>query len=88
MRRIAVILGGRSSENAISLASAASVVGALEASGNEVVSVQIDREGRWERVGERHRRSGVGDDVREGYAHRDRNRSRRSCSAERRRTVE
>ena len=47
-RRIAVILGGRSSENAISQASAASVVGALEASGNEVVAVQIDREGRWQ----------------------------------------
>ena len=47
-RRIAVILGGRSSENAISLASAASVIAALEESGNEVVSVQIDREGRWE----------------------------------------
>jgi D-alanine-D-alanine ligase len=47
-RRIAVILGGRSSENAISLASAASVVDALQRSGNEVVTVQIDREGRWE----------------------------------------
>jgi D-alanine-D-alanine ligase len=47
-RRIAVILGGRSSENAISLASAASVVAALESSGNEVVTVQIDRAGRWE----------------------------------------
>jgi D-alanine-D-alanine ligase len=47
-RRIAVILGGRSSENAISLASAASVIAALEASGNDVVPVQIDRSGRWE----------------------------------------
>jgi D-alanine-D-alanine ligase len=47
-RRIAVILGGRSSEHAISLASAASVIDALEASGNEVVTVQIDRSGRWE----------------------------------------
>jgi D-alanine-D-alanine ligase len=47
-RRIAVILGGRSSENAISLASAASVIDALAASGNEVVPVQIDRSGRWE----------------------------------------
>ena len=46
-RRIAVILGGRSSENAISLASAASVVDALEATGNDVVAVEIDREGRW-----------------------------------------
>jgi D-alanine-D-alanine ligase len=47
-RRIAVILGGRSSENAISLASAASVVAALESSGNEVVAIEIDRDGRWE----------------------------------------
>jgi D-alanine-D-alanine ligase len=48
VRRIAVILGGRSSENAISLASAASVVDALQRSGNEVVTVQIDREGQWQ----------------------------------------
>ncbi len=41
--RIAVILGGRSSEHAISLASAASVVDALEHTGNEVVTVEIDR---------------------------------------------
>ncbi len=47
-RRIAVILGGRSSENPISIASAASVVGALERGGNEVVTVQIDREGHWQ----------------------------------------
>jgi D-alanine-D-alanine ligase len=47
-RRIAVILGGRSSENAISVASATSVIGALEQSGNEVVTVQIDRDGRWQ----------------------------------------
>ena len=47
-RRIAVILGGRSSENEISQASAASVVAALEERGNEVVAVQIDRQGRWQ----------------------------------------
>jgi D-alanine-D-alanine ligase len=47
-RRIAVILGGRSSENPISQASAASVIDALERSGNDVVSVQIDRAGRWQ----------------------------------------
>ena len=47
-RRIAVILGGRSSENAISRASAASVVGALEQSGNEVVTVEIEQSGRWQ----------------------------------------
>jgi len=48
MRRIAVILGGRSSENAISLASAASVVDALERSGDEVVTIEIDRAGQWQ----------------------------------------
>jgi D-alanine-D-alanine ligase len=47
-RRIAVILGGRSSENAISLASAASVVDALERSGNEVVTIEIARNGQWQ----------------------------------------
>jgi D-alanine-D-alanine ligase len=47
-RRIAVILGGRSSENPISIASAASVIAGLEEAGNDVVTVQIDREGRWE----------------------------------------
>jgi D-alanine-D-alanine ligase len=46
-RRIAVILGGRSSENPISVASAASVVRALEARGDEVLAIQIDRGGRW-----------------------------------------
>jgi D-alanine-D-alanine ligase len=47
-RRIAVILGGRSSENPISVASAASVIAALEEHGSEVVTVEIDREGRWQ----------------------------------------
>jgi D-alanine-D-alanine ligase len=52
-RRIAVILGGRSSENPISVASAASVIAALEEGGNDVVPVQIDREGRWTLAGGR-----------------------------------
>jgi D-alanine-D-alanine ligase len=47
-RRIAVILGGRSSENAISVASAASVIDALERTGNDVVAVEIDRSGGWQ----------------------------------------
>jgi D-alanine-D-alanine ligase len=46
-RRIAVILGGRSSENPISVASAASVVRALEARGDDVLAIEIDRQGRW-----------------------------------------
>ena len=45
--RVAVIQGGRSSEHEISLASAESVVDALEGEGYEVVKVEIDREGRW-----------------------------------------
>ncbi len=47
-RRIAVILGGRSSENAISVASATSVIAALERSGDEVVTIQIARSGQWQ----------------------------------------
>jgi D-alanine-D-alanine ligase len=46
-RRVAVILGGRSSENEISRASAASVIAALEDGGDEVVTVEIERSGRW-----------------------------------------
>jgi D-alanine-D-alanine ligase len=45
-RRIAVILGGRSSEHEISRASAQSVIEAL-AQGNDVVTVEIDRTGTW-----------------------------------------
>jgi D-alanine-D-alanine ligase len=47
-RRIAVVLGGRSSEHEISLASARSVIDALETSGNDVVTVAIDRAGQWQ----------------------------------------
>jgi D-alanine-D-alanine ligase len=47
-RRIAVILGGRSSENEVSVASATSVIAALEAHGDEVVTVQIGRSGHWQ----------------------------------------
>jgi D-alanine-D-alanine ligase len=45
--RIAVLAGGRSSEHAISLASARSVIGALDPSRYEVLPVGIDGEGRW-----------------------------------------
>jgi D-alanine-D-alanine ligase len=44
--RIAVLLGGRSSEHAISQASAASVIEALSRR-HEVVPVEIGRDGRW-----------------------------------------
>ena len=46
-RRIAVVLGGRSSEHDVSLASARSVVEALAGAGNDVVTVEIGRSGAW-----------------------------------------
>ncbi len=45
--RVAVLFGGRSSEHAISLQSAAAVVRAMEKSRFEAVPVGITREGRW-----------------------------------------
>jgi D-alanine-D-alanine ligase len=45
--RVAVILGGRSSEHEISRASAESVLEALDAEGYETVTVEIGRDGRW-----------------------------------------
>jgi D-alanine-D-alanine ligase len=45
-RRIAVVLGGRSSEHAISVASAESVIEAL-ADAHDVVTVEIARDGTW-----------------------------------------
>src|SRR5690242_4199821 len=46
--RIAVLAGGRSSEHEISLASARSVLEALDGDDYEVVTVAIGRDGRWE----------------------------------------
>jgi D-alanine-D-alanine ligase len=45
--RVAVLAGGRSSEHEISLASAASVVGALDRDRYEVHTIEIGRDGRW-----------------------------------------
>jgi D-alanine-D-alanine ligase len=45
-RRIAVVLGGRSSEHEISVASAASVIDALSKA-HDVVTVEIARDGTW-----------------------------------------
>jgi D-alanine-D-alanine ligase len=45
--RIAVISGGRSSEHAISVASARSVAAALAARGAEVVAIEIGRDSTW-----------------------------------------
>ena len=46
--RVALLAGGRSSEHDISLASARSVLSALDPERYEVVSVAIGRNGRWE----------------------------------------
>ena len=45
--RVAILAGGRSSEHEISLASARSVVGALDPERYEVAEVAIGRDGRW-----------------------------------------
>ncbi len=45
--RIGVIFGGRSGEHEVSLASAASVIAALQRQGHHVVPIGIARDGRW-----------------------------------------
>jgi len=45
--RVGVVFGGRSGEHEVSLASAASVVAALEELGHAVVPLGIARSGRW-----------------------------------------
>jgi D-alanine-D-alanine ligase len=45
--RVGVIFGGRSGEHEVSLASAASVIAALEAGGHAPVPIGIARDGRW-----------------------------------------
>ena len=45
--RVGVVFGGRSGEHEVSLASAASVMAALQASGHTVVPIGIARDGRW-----------------------------------------
>jgi D-alanine-D-alanine ligase len=46
--RVAVVMGGRSSEHEISMASARSVIDALDPERYETVTVEIGRDGRWE----------------------------------------
>ena len=46
--RVAVLAGGRSSEHEISIASARSVVAALDPDRYETIVVEIDKAGRWE----------------------------------------
>ncbi|HEU0304164.1 MAG TPA: D-alanine--D-alanine ligase family protein, partial [Gaiellaceae bacterium] len=48
MRRVAILLGGRSSEHEISVASARSVIAALDPAKYDVVTVEIGRDGRWQ----------------------------------------
>jgi D-alanine-D-alanine ligase len=45
--RVAVLMGGASSEHDVSLASAAAVIDALRAGGHTVIPVRISREGAW-----------------------------------------
>jgi D-alanine-D-alanine ligase len=45
--RVGILAGGRSSEHAISLASAASVLKALDPAAYEVQTIEIGRDGRW-----------------------------------------
>ena len=51
-RRIALIAGGRSSEHDVSLASARSVLEALDPADHEVVTVHIGRDGTWQLGGQ------------------------------------
>ena len=46
--RVAVLAGGRSSEHAISVASARSVLAALDPERYEAVSIEIGRQGKWQ----------------------------------------
>jgi D-alanine-D-alanine ligase len=50
--RVAVLGGGRSSEHEVSLASAESVRGGLEAAGHAAIAIEIGRDGVWRREGE------------------------------------
>src|SRR5438445_10601408 len=50
--RVGVIFGGRSGEHEVSLASAASVIAALEHRGHAVVPIGIGRDGRWVDAGD------------------------------------
>jgi D-alanine-D-alanine ligase len=46
--RVAVVAGGRSSEHEISVASARSVIDALDPDRYDVQTIEIGRDGRWE----------------------------------------
>jgi D-alanine-D-alanine ligase len=46
--RVAIVMGGRSSEHEISVASARSVLDSLDPDRYDAVTVEIDREGKWQ----------------------------------------
>jgi D-alanine-D-alanine ligase len=48
--RLVLVFGGRSAEHEISVASATSVMGALDPARFDVIAIGIDKEGRWHRV--------------------------------------
>ena len=50
-RRVAVLLGGRSSERDVSLASGQSVIRGLRKAGHEPVPIEIDAAGQWQLSG-------------------------------------
>ncbi len=58
--RVAVLSGGRSSEHEISVASARSVVAALDPQRYETTAIEIGRDGRWEIAGNGRSLSSVG----------------------------
>jgi D-alanine-D-alanine ligase len=60
--RVAVLAGGRSSEHAISLASASSVVAALDPARYETTAIEIAKDGRWEIAAESHGLPGATDE--------------------------
>jgi D-alanine-D-alanine ligase len=60
--RVAVLAGGRSSEHAISLESARSVLEALDPERYEPTTIEIGRDGRWEIAGERQSLSPAGEE--------------------------
>jgi D-alanine-D-alanine ligase len=50
--RVAVLMGGRSSEREVSVASGRSVAEGLRANGHDVVEVELERDGAWRSEGE------------------------------------
>ena len=81
--RVAVLAGGRSSEHEISLASARSVLEALDPERYEAVTVAIGRDGRWE-LGARRTRRRCPEGQDPGHVPPRRCRSRRATARRRR----